>query len=212
MPDPSEPSASVLFTLLHRARGGDEAARELLFEKCRNYIALLARSQMETWMQSKVDASDLVQQTLLEAHRGFDQFRGTSEGEWLAWLRQILSHNAQDFIRRFKKTDKRRVQREISLDAPVPGFSGSFRQDVTDEDQQTPSQLLAQQEQEIELANAIAQLSEDYQYVILLRNLQRLPFDEVAKRMGRTRPATQMLWMRAVKRLEQILRENSSIS
>ncbi len=206
--DSSSGQNSVLRDLLARAREGDAAAREDLFQRCRQYVHLLARTQVETWMRAKVDASDLVQQTLLEAHRGFQEFRGESEGEWLAWLRIILTHNAQDFVRRYRQTDKRAVNREVSLDAPFPGLSGSFRREPMDRDDQTPSQLLSRQEQEIALANAIGQLSADHQEVIVLRNLQRLPFEEVATRMNRSRPATQMLWMRAIKRLEELLREN----
>ncbi len=108
---------SVLITLLQRSRAGDTAAREELFTKCRNYVNLVARAQVESWMRTKIDASDLVQQTLLEAHRGFDDFCGTTEAEWLAWLRQILSHNTQDFIRRYKSADKRDVNREVALRA-----------------------------------------------------------------------------------------------
>ncbi|MFV0445745.1 MAG: sigma-70 family RNA polymerase sigma factor [Planctomycetaceae bacterium] len=198
---------SVLLPLLERARSGDVQAREELFNRCRNYVQLLARTQIETWMRTKVDASDLVQQTLLEAHQGFQEFRGASEGEWLAWLRMILTHNMRDFIRRYKQTEKRAAHREVSLDAPVPGLSASFRLEPADLDAETPSQLLSRQEEEIALANAIAQLSPDHQEVILLRNLQRLSFEEVAERMQRTRPAVQMLWMRAVKRLEALLRQ-----
>jgi RNA polymerase sigma-70 factor (ECF subfamily) len=199
--------SSVLLPLLERARSGDQAAREELFNRCRNYVQLLARTQIETWMRTKVDASDLVQQTLLEAHRGFQEFRGVSEGEWLAWLRMILTHNTKDFVRRYRQTEKRAAHREISLDEPVAGLSASFRREPLDADAETPSQLLSRQEQEIALANAISQLSPDHQEVIMLRNLQRLPFEEVAERMNRTRPAAQMLWMRAIKRLEELLRE-----
>jgi len=199
---------SILLQLLTQARAGDDAAREALFGRCRQYVQLLARTQVETWMRGKVDPSDLVQQTLLEAHRGFREFRGGSPGEWLAWLRKILSHNTQDFIRRFREADKRAIEREVSLDAPLPGLSGSFRLDPVDDGQPTPSQILAQQEQEIELANAIGRLSEDHQAVIVLRNLQRLPFDEVARRLQRSRPAAQMLWMRAMQKLEEELRRD----
>jgi RNA polymerase sigma-70 factor (ECF subfamily) len=208
-PGPASSSSSansVLVRLLERSRQGDVDARDELFEKCRSYVQLVARTQLETWMRTKIDASDLVQQTLLEAHRGFHEFRGATEGEWLAWLRQILAHNTHDFVRRYKQTAKRHVQREISLDAPLQGLSGSFAaREPADEQMPTPSQVLSQREREIELANAIAQLSPDHQEVIILRNLQRLPFDEVAQRMERTRPAVQMLWMRAIKRLEQLL-------
>ncbi|MBX3440472.1 MAG: hypothetical protein KF861_23480, partial [Planctomycetaceae bacterium] len=113
MPPPAD---SIVLQLLVKARDGDDAARDALFAKCRNYVALVARTQVESWMQVKVDASDLVQQTLLEAHRNFSDFRGGSEAEWLAWLRRILHHNTHDFIRRYK-SDKRHVHREISWQA-----------------------------------------------------------------------------------------------
>ncbi len=195
---------SVIIELLERARAGDASAREELFTKCRNYVDLVARAQVESWMQTKIDASDLVQQTLLEAHQGFDGFAGKTEAEWLAWLRRILSHNTQDFIRRFKTADKRNVNREKRLHAGGPEASGSFFFDPAGPDA-TPSQLLAQQEREIELADAVARLSADHQEVILLRNLQRLPFDEIAQRMNRSRPAVQMLWMRAIQSLQKEL-------
>lgn len=198
---------SVLLNLLARARGGDAAARDELFARCRNYVGLIARAQVESWMQAKVDASDLVQQTLLEAHRGFAKFEGQTEAEWLAWLKQILAHNTQDFIRHYR-TDKRHAGREVPLRSPADD-SGSFFRDPPD-DGDSPSQFLVQQEREIELADAITRLSPDHQEVILLRNLQRLPFDQVAERMGRSRPAVQMLWMRAVQKLEELLRESSA--
>lgn len=204
----SEAGESVVIRLLRDARAGDDAARDELFAQCRNYVALVARTQVESWMNAKVDASDLVQQTLLEAHRGFADFRGVTEAEWLAWLRQILSHNTHDFIRRFR-TDKRKVGREQRLDAPLDGPGGSLFHDPPDAGE-TPSQFIAQQEREIELANAISQLSDDHREVIVLRNLQRLSFNEVAERMDRSRPAVQMLWMRAVRKLEELLRESSS--
>ena len=202
----SESGESVVVQLLQQAREGDEAARDELFAQCRNYVAIVARTQVESWMNAKVDASDLVQQTLLEAHRGFTGFRGETEAEWLGWLRQILSHNTHDFIRRYR-TDKRKVGREQRLDAPINGPGGSLFHDPPDSGD-SPSQFIAQQEREIELANAISQLSEDHQEVIVLRNLQRLSFNEVAERMDRTRPAVQMLWMRAIHKLEELLRES----
>jgi len=205
MPPPDE---SLVMQLLSRARAGDEAARDELFTKCRNYVALVARTQVESWMRTKVDASDLVQQTLLEAHRGFDDFRGRTEAEWLAWLRKILNHNAHDFIRRYK-TDKRHIGREVRMQGTSPGQSGSFFHDPPGAEG-TPSQIVAQREREIELADAIAHLTDDHREVIILRNLQRLPFDEIARRMDRSRPAVQMLWMRAIRKLQQQFAGSSS--
>lgn len=200
------PEESVLVTLLNRARAGDEAAAEELFGRCRNYVSLLARVQVESWLQAKVDASDLVQQTLLEAYRGLSNFRGESEGEWLSWLKQILTHNATDFVRQYKGTAKRQVQREVPIDVPGAG-SSFFRRDPSDPGD-SPSQLVMQHENAIELADAVSRLSEDHQEVILLRNVQRLSFSEVSERMSRSRPAVQMLWMRALRALKTRLQDD----
>ena len=151
-----------------------------------------------------MDASDLVQQTLLEAYRDFGRFHGATEGEWLGWLRQILSHNAADFVRQFCKTDKRQARREVRLDNPQDSAGPDGLANIADSGE-TPSQMLIRKERELQLADALARLSPDHHEVIVLRNLQRLPFDEVAERMGRSRPAAQMLWMRAMQKLQEVL-------
>jgi len=193
--------------LLEQARSGDDSARDRLFLVCRNYVAIAARAEMASWLKSKVDASDLVQQTMLEAHRGLANFRGTTEAEWLGWLKRILVHNAADFVRRYHGVEKRCAKREVSLaasdesDRQAPQLSDGGP---------SPSQLIMQKEMQLQVADAVARLPEDYQEVVILRNLQQLPFDEVADRMGRSRPAVQMLWMRAIRNLQQILTEGES--
>ncbi len=101
--------------LIEKARQGDAPCRDQLFELCRSYLGFAARAQVESWLRRKVDASDLVQETMLEAFRDFDHFEGRSEQEWLAWLRRILAHNAADFVRRYRGTAKRQVRREVSF-------------------------------------------------------------------------------------------------
>jgi RNA polymerase sigma-70 factor (ECF subfamily) len=98
------------------------------------------------------------------------------------------------------RTEKRGGAREVPLQAGDD--SQGFFHDPASPDE-TPSQMLTGREREIALAQAIERLPEDYQEVILLRNLQRLPFDEVAERMGRTRGAVQMLWARAIQKLTE---------
>jgi len=203
MPDNGE----TIPELLTRARDGDAAARDELFARCRSYVGLVARAQIEGRLRAKVDASDLVQQTLLEAHRGLKNFRGGTEEEWLAWLRKILAHNTTDFVRKFHGTEKRQIGREVPIRISTPDASGSFQRDPADPGQ-TPSQLVLQHERELEVAEAVERLPEDYREVVMLRNLQRLSFNEVAERMGRSRPAVQMLWLRALRQLESILSKN----
>jgi RNA polymerase sigma-70 factor, ECF subfamily len=186
--------------LLSKAQQGDEECRDRLFGLCRNYLGLMARCQVETWLRRKVDASDLVQQTMLEAHCDFPRFRGQSQEEFRAWLRKILDHNAADFVRAYRGTAKRQAGREVPIrnpaDSTMPGVPEPAAVSIT------PSQECVRLDDELRLTAALTQLPADYREVIVLRNLQRLPFDEVAQRMERSRPAVQMLWMRAIKKLQ----------
>jgi RNA polymerase sigma-70 factor (ECF subfamily) len=205
----SEAKTPKVSELICGARDGDDECRDQLFELCRSYLGFAARAQVESWLRVKVDASDLVQQTMLEAHRDFAKFQGSTEQEWLGWLRRILAHNVSDFIRHYKGTAKRRVQREVpfrdpNVSGPAPGAPEPAATD------RTPSQELALLDDSLRVTEALSSLSPDHQEVIVLRNLERLPFNEVAERMGRTRPAVQMLWMRAIKKLQEALGEEES--
>ena len=201
----SESSPSIILRdCLAKARAGDALARDRLFAACRSYLGLLARTNVEPWMRAKVDASDLVQQTMLDAHRDFHHFQGTSDQEWLAWLRQILNHNACDAVRHYGMAGKRAARREV----PIVGIGDSGSVANLFEPQSpdgSPSQLAINNETELLLAEAMDQLPDDYREVIILRNIQRLPFENVAEQMHRTRPATQMLWMRAIQKLKVLL-------
>jgi RNA polymerase sigma-70 factor (ECF subfamily) len=193
-------------SLIRKARDGDAGCRDQLFGLCRSYLEIVAKAQVETWLRAKVDASDLVQETMLEAFRDFERFGGNSEQEWLAWLKRILAHNAADFVRRYRGTAKRRAGREVPIRSPQDSTQ-AFGAPEPAAPCPTPSQEFLQIDNELRVVAALAQLPADYQEVIALRNLQRLPFQEVAERMERSRPAVQMLWMRAIKKLQKSLGE-----
>jgi RNA polymerase sigma-70 factor, ECF subfamily len=199
-------SKSIVVDLLNRARDGDEAARDELFRRCRNYVLLVARAHVEQSLRQKVDASDLVQQTLLEAHTGFADFHGHTAEEWLAWLRRILVHNAADCVRHYRQTDKRQQRREVPLRAGRADDSAQLGWEPADPGE-SPSELVMRMERDVQIADGIAELSEDHREVIVLRSLERLSFDEVARRMGRSRPAVQMLWMRAIRSLQKVMEQ-----
>jgi RNA polymerase sigma-70 factor, ECF subfamily len=202
------PETLAISDLLARARGNDPRQMDMLFAQCRNFLGIVARAQIESWLRAKVDASDLVQQTLFEAYRDFHKFRGTTEAEWLAWLRQILTNNAANFVRSYRGTAKRQASREIAFANPGEDSQGSGVSEPADSGD-SPSQQLLRKEREFQVAEALAQLTPDHREVILLRNLERLSFDEVADRMGRSRPAVQMLWMRAIQKLHDVLADLS---
>ncbi len=206
---PSDQTDQSLLKLVDQARRGDRDAQDMLFHRCRNYVAVLAHSELSSWLLPKVDTSDLIQETMLAAHRGLEEFRGTTSQQYLAWLRTILKRNATDLVRRYHGAAKRRIGREQSL-ATQRDDSGVALD--PEDPQESPSQIVIRWEQQLQLADAVSRLPEDYQQVIVLRNLQRLPFAEVAERLGRSRPAAQMLWLRAVRRLQVLISEDSADS
>ncbi len=112
--------------------------------------------------------------------------------------------NAADLIRRYRGTAKRNIAREVALRRASDGSSVNGAPEPAASDG-TPSQQFLQQDAEMRVTEALGRLSDDHHEVIQLRNLQRLPFNEVAQRMGRTRAAVQMLWMRAIKKLQEAL-------
>ena len=173
-----------------------------LLELYRRYLSLLARVQIGQRLQGKVDASDLVQETFLDAHCNFDRFRGASEAEFVCWLRQILAGNLADLIAATSAPQGDvRLEREIqdALD------QSSVLLDRLMAPQSSPSQQAVRREQGVLLADALDKLSEDYREVLVLRHLEGLPFPEVARRMGRSQDSIEKLWMRGLARLRQIM-------
>jgi len=203
MADGDLSSSGPIAEWLARARSGDAAARDRLFAACRSYVATVARCHLQRGLAARVDASDIVQQSLLEAHRGFDRFAGESPAQWLAWLRGIATHNALDAARGHRVAARRAAGREQSLDA---GSAAAAFGPVADS-RSSPSQRLLRWERELALAAAIDRLPEDHRRVIELRNIERLPFEEVARRMERSAGACRMLWMRALENLRGALGE-----
>jgi RNA polymerase sigma-70 factor (ECF subfamily) len=190
--------------LLQEARGGDAATLGRLLELYRRYLALLARVQIGQRLQGKVDASDLVQETFLEAHLNFARFRGTNEAQFIRWLRQILATSMANVLRRYLGTQGRdvRLEQEIQgdLDRSSVMLDGALIAPGS-----SPSQQVLRRERGVLLANALGELPDDYREVIVLRHLEGLTFPEVARRMGRSLDSVDKLWMRALVRLRQIL-------
>ena len=153
-------------------------------EHFRDYLGLLARAQMRSLLRGRVDSSDVVQQTLLEAQRHADQFRGTTSGEQAAWLRQILARQLAN-LARHHQCDRRDVRRECSLEQAVEQSSDRLEAWLVAE-QSSPSERAQRNEQLFALASALASLPEAQREAVEMRYLQDLSLNEIATRMGRT--------------------------
>lgn len=195
-------------------RGSADRLGQLL-ETYRNYLHLLARTQIDDKLRARVSPSDLVQETMLGACRDFQQFRGDSERQLLAWLRQILVNRLHLFVQQHVLADKRDVRREISIEQIGTALdrstmrlkAGRFLVDLGP----SPSAQAIQREKAVVLADYLSQMPAEYREVIELRNLRGLSFDEVGHRMDRTTGAVRMLWLRAIRKLRQSM-ENEELT
>ena len=187
---------------LDEARVGSDAALGKLFEIYSNYLTLLARVQIGRRLQGKADAADVVQETLMEAHRQFPKFRGTSEPELTAWLRRILAGQIALLIRQYIGTKARDIRLEQDLNADVDqsfqAMDASLAASIT-----TPSMRASRREQALVLSDALNKLPDTYREVIILRNLEGMSFYEVAAKMSKTEDSVQKLWVRALAALRK---------
>ncbi len=197
-------SGQAVECLLPLARGGHADALGQLLERYRNYLELLARLQIGRRLQSKVDAADLVQETFLDAHAAFGEFRGTTERELVAWLRQVLAYNLASLVRHYCGTRRRDVGLERELVRELDESSLALDQGLIAASS-SPSQQAVRREQAVLLADALGRLPADYREVIILRQLEGLSFPEVARHMNRSQDSVKKLWVRGLARLRGAL-------
>ena len=199
-------SEACVESMLDGARQGQAEELGDLLQLYRNYLTILASTQLDRRLRRRMNPSDLVQETMLAAHRDFEQFRGSSEREFLAWLRQILINSLHHAIETHVKAKMRDIRREISIEqanTALDRTAANFRQILADGGP-SPSAPARQRERAVALADQLAKLKPEYRDVIVLRNLQGLSFDEIADRMDRKSGAVRMLWLRAIDRFKQV--------
>jgi RNA polymerase sigma-70 factor (ECF subfamily) len=173
-------------------------------ERYRDYLLLLARLQIDARLQGKVDASDVVQQTLLKAHQKRDQFRGRTAEEHAAWLRVILVHALADAARKYGQGI---IGRERSLEVSLEESSQRLEQWLADS-QPSPGQGLDRHERLLRLAEALTHLPEEQRRTVELRHLHGLPVAEISRQMGRSTAAVAGLLQRGLRALRGMLEDS----
>jgi RNA polymerase sigma-70 factor (ECF subfamily) len=170
-------------------------------ERFRPYLRLLARLQLDPRLRAKVDASDLAQQTLVQAFQALGQFGGQTDAELAAWLRRILARNLAHALRDHGRV-KRDVGREQSLEQALAASSARLAAGGP-----SPSEQAAFNEQALRLADALARLPEAQREALVLEHWQGWSLEEIGRHMGRSRAAVAGLIKRGVARLRELLGE-----
>lgn len=207
----NDSSTASLVDMLLEAKSGDTASLGRLLAAYHNYLLLLARTQLDPQVRSRVSPSDIVQETMLEAHCGFSRFVGSSDGEFFVWLRKILANNLAKAVEQHVLTAKCDVRREATrhhINASLDNSALRLEAMLADHRPQAESQATLQEDL-IRLADALVQLAPDYRDVIVMRHFEDISFADIALRLDRSSGATRMLWLRAIDQLKRLMQEHS---
>ena len=194
--------------LLDQARRGDREALGRLLEAQRPALHRLAERQLGGRVAVRVDASDVIQQTFLEAHRSFERFAGRGARELAAWLQGILGHKVAGAVRDHALLQKRDVRRDRSLDDSAGG-AGLLKQQL-DAGLSTPSQKAIRGEEARRLSEALTLLPDDQREAVRLRHLEGRALADIARHLGRTQAATAGLIKRGMQALRRQLHKSGS--
>jgi RNA polymerase sigma-70 factor (ECF subfamily) len=174
-------------------------------ESFRAYLRVVAAARLDPRLQTRLDPSDVVQQTLLEAYQGLAGFRGKSRGELAAWLRRILARNLQNAVRDLGR-QCRDFHREQSLEGALN--SSSARLEAWLADEELPPDVQAQNREELDrLARAVAELPDAQREAVVLRHFHGWTLADIARHLGRSAPAVAGLLHRGLVELRQRLQQ-----
>jgi RNA polymerase sigma-70 factor (ECF subfamily) len=201
-----EPETTPLTTEVENwiadARAGSRVALDHLFAACRPYLLTAARQDLGTALRTRIDAADVVQETLIEACRDFPHFRGRTERDLLAWLRQILHNNLANERRRHMQTAMRSIHCEVSLDE----VALDQLRDLARGGGSPSAQAQAREENEA-LEQALRRLPEHYRQALILHTWEELTFAQVGEQLHCSAEAARKLWGRAAEELVAVLRD-----
>jgi RNA polymerase sigma-70 factor (ECF subfamily) len=172
-------------------------------EQFRAYLRLLAGLQIDPRLRTKLDPSDVVQDTLMQAHAKREQFRGQGDGEMAAWLRQILANQLAQALRSFGRK-RRDVALERSIEVSLEKSSSKLEAWLA-ADHSSPSQQAERNERLLRLADALAQLPDDQRTALELRHLQGESVADIARQLSRSEPSVTGLLRRGLMTLRQLL-------
>jgi RNA polymerase sigma-70 factor (ECF subfamily) len=208
------PDSEEAQRLLASARSGDAGARSALLEKHREALRRLVAMRLDRAVQRRVDASDIVQDALVEADRRLTDYLDAAPLPFRLWLRQIARDRVIDAHRRHRGAERRSVDREQALNPPSFADQSAFdlAGQLADRRELTPAAALLRRELESRFRAAVDRLDETDREIVEMRHVEKLTNQETAQALGLSEPAAGMRYLRAVRRLRAILADVPSLS
>lgn len=200
------PNSTETQELLLRVQAGEPTAMNLLLDKHRDSLRQMVQLRMDRALSQRIDASDIVQDVLLEASGRLTNYLHNPLMPFHLWLRQLAKDQLIDMHRRHRVAQRRSLDRERSLNAPADSeHSGQqFEQQLRDQEL-TPAAAALRQEFQQRFFVALEQLPEEDRELILMRHVEQLSNSEVALALGISPPAAGMRHLRALRKLKEAL-------
>lgn len=200
------PDGEVTAELLNNVRGGQAVAVEELMDRHRNSLRRMIQLRLDQRLMQRMDVSDVIQDVLIEANRRLSDYLKNPVIPFHLWIRQIAKDRIIDAHRRHRVSAKRSIDRE----QPQPG-KGPFDQSTIELANQfrdqalTPAAAATQRELASQIESAVQMLRDNDREIILMRHYEQLDNQEIAQSLGLTEPAASMRYLRALKRLREII-------
>jgi len=205
------PDQSKTQELLSGARQGDDSAVNRLLDRHRQAVRRMVQLRLDHKVQVRVDVSDIVQDVLVEANRRLPQYLANPAMSFHLWVRQIAKDRIIDAHRRHRGSAKRSVDREQPLAVPSAQDHSTYELAVQLRDRElTPAAAATRQEMARLVEGAMSQLNEQDCEIIVMRHHEQLSNSEVAEALGLSEPAASMRYLRAVRRLRELLLDRST--
>ncbi len=200
------PDGEVTAELLNNVRDGQAAAVEELMDRHRNSLRRMIQLRLDQRLMQRMDVSDVIQDVLIEANRRLSDYLSNPVMPFHLWIRQIGKDRIIDAHRRHRVSAKRSIDRE----QPQPGkgpfdqssivLANQFRDNAL-----TPAAAATQRELALQIESAVKMLRDNDREIILMRHYEQLDNQEIAQSLGLTEPAASMRYLRALKRLREII-------
>jgi RNA polymerase sigma-70 factor (ECF subfamily) len=205
------PDAEKTQDLLGNIQQGDSSAVNRLMERHRDALRRMIQLRLDQRIQRRIDVSDVVQEVLVEASRRIQDYLANPLMPYHLWLRQIAQDRIIDAHRRHRVSAKRSVDRERPLVAPPAGDHSTVELAAQlAGDDLTPAAAAVQQELAKSVEAAIARLPDADCEIILMRHYEQLSNQEIAQALGLTEPAASMRYLRAIRRLKELMADPNS--
>jgi len=206
------PAADQTQQLLNDAKGGDADAVNRLMERHRESLRRMVQLRLDQKIQRRIDVSDVVQDVLVEANRRLQDYLASPVMPYHLWLRQIAQDRIIDAHRRHRGSAKRSVDRERNLAVPAADDHSTIQLAAQlCDDQLTPAAAATQAELAKAVEAAIAKLPDQDCEIIVMRHYEQLSNQEIAQALSLTEPAASMRYLRAIRRLKELMVNPDSV-